>query len=158
MRPIRPHRADELPLILQRAMASAREQLSAREVPLASPDRVARQLQEMYRVVLATPGSALLVAEGWELPEPGPAGHLLLMPQASPFTGIREVVVMDIWVHPGLRGRKIGSALVEEAERYARSISARGLVAQIALHNQASLALFARMGFGQERVVAGKGL
>lgn len=144
-------------MVLHRGLASAYEQLSDRERPMARPEAMARQFREMYRAVLGTPGATLLVADGVGLPEPGPAGHALLMLQPNPFTGVREMVVMDIWVHPSLRGRGVGSALVQEAERHARSLGGRGLVAQIALQNQASQALFRRMGFQQERVVAGKG-
>lgn len=144
-------------MVLSRGLASAYDQLAERERPMAQPEGMAHQLREMYRCVLATPGAALLVADGVGLPEPGPAGHALLLPQPNPFTGVPEVVVMDIWVHPDLRGRGIGSALVQEAERHARGLGARGLAAQIALHNQASLALFAALGLQRERVVAGKG-
>lgn len=153
---IRPYRMEELPVVLRRALASAWDQLVERERPLAQPDAMARQLREMYRAVLNTPGGALLVADGTTLPEPGPAGHLLLLPQPNPFTGVREVVIMDIWVHPSVRKGGVGSAMVREAERYARTLGARGLVAQIALHNPASLALFRHAGFQQERVVAGR--
>lgn len=178
---VRAFREAELPLVLARGVASARDQLVGREVPLAREDALRYQFHTMYRMVLGTPGSALLVAEptgppgGAHLPagpsgvaEPGPAGlsvtaeagpvgHALLLPQANPFTGVPEVVVMDIWVHPDQRSRGIGSRLLAEAERHARQIGARGLVAQIALHNAASLALFHRAGFAPERVVAGKG-
>lgn len=151
---VRTYRAAELPVVLARGAASARDQLVAREVPLAREDAVRYQFHTMYRMVLATPDSALLVAD----PDGGgPVGHVLLLPQANPFTGAPEVVVMDIWVHPDLRARGIGSRLLVEAERHARRIGARGLVAQIALHNAASLALFHRAGFAAERVVAGKG-
>lgn len=156
MRLIRPYRMEELPVIMQRGLASAYEQLSERERPMAQPDGMARQFTEMYRGVLSNPGGTILAADGAGLPDPGPGAHALLLPQPNPFTGVREVVVMDIWVHPSLRGNGIGSALIREAERFSRSVGGRGLVAQIALHNQASLALFGRMGFQQERVVAGK--
>lgn len=156
MRGIRPYRMEELPIVLHRGLASAYDQLVDRERPLAQPDGMARQFHEMYRGVLSTPGATLLVADGVGVPEPGPAGHALLLPQPNPFTGVREVVIMDIWVHPSLRGRGIGANLVQEAERHARGLGARGIVAQIALHNKASLALFGAMGFQQERVVAGK--
>jgi len=146
---------------LARGTASARDQLVGRELPLAREDALRYQFHTMYRMVLGTPDSALLVAE---LPTglsagaaPGPVGHVLLLPQANPFTGAPEVVVMDIWVHPDLRSRGIGSRLLAEAERHARQVGARGLVAQIALHNAASLKLFQRAGFAPERVVAGKG-
>lgn len=154
---VRTYRAAELPLVLERGAASARDQLVARELPLAREDALRYQFQTMYRMVLSTPDSALLVAEPAGPGGGAVVGHVLLLPQANPFTGAPEVVVMDIWVHPDLRSRGIGSRLVAEAERHARRIGARGLVAQIALHNAASLALFHRAGFAAERVVAGKG-
>lgn len=154
---VRPYRVEELPLVLRRGLASAWDQLVDRERGWAQPDGMARQFHEMYRAVLSAPGGTLLVADLPSPPEPGPVGHELLFPQPNPFTGVREVVVMDIWVHPLLRGRKIGSRLLHEAEVHAHNIGGRGLVAQIALHNQASLALFGRAGFRQERVVVGRG-
>lgn len=157
MRLIRPYRMEELPVVMHRGLASAWDQLVERERAVAQPDGISRQFREMYRMVLGTPGATLLVAEGSGLPEPGPAGHALLFPQANPFTGVGEMVVMDIWVDPSVRGMGVGSALVREAELHARAIGGRSLVAQIALHNQASQALFRRAGFQQERVVAGKG-
>jgi ribosomal protein S18 acetylase RimI-like enzyme len=152
---IRPYRMDEVPVAMSRGLAAAWDQLTARERPAAQPEGMARQFREMYRAVLSTPGSTLLVTEGIGLPD-GPAGHALLFPQPNPFTGAPEVVVMDIWVHPALRGRGVGSALLHESERHARSIGARGLVAQIALHNQPSQALFQGAGYQRERVVVGK--
>lgn len=157
MRLIRPYRLDELPAVMHRGQVSAWDQLVQRERPVAQPDGMARQFREMYRLVLSTPGAALLVAEGTGMPEPGPAGHALLLPQPNPFTGVGEMVVMDIWVHPAHRGMGIGADLLKEAERHARTVGGRGLVAQIALHNQASQALFRRAGFQQERVVVGRG-
>jgi len=158
MRLIRPYRPEELSLVIQRGLASAYNQLTDRDRLVATPERMTRQFREMYRAVLSTPGSALLVAESPGLPEPGPAGHALLFPQPNPFTGVTEVVVMDIWVHPALRGRRIGSALLDEAERHARSIGAAGMVAQIFQQNQPSQALFSRAGFQLERYVTGKPL
>ncbi|MEW8979024.1 MAG: GNAT family N-acetyltransferase [Symbiobacterium sp.] len=159
---VRAYRPAELPLVLARGVASARDQLVGRERPHACGGALERQFHEMYRLVLSVPDSALLVAELAGPPPPGApdgalAGHVLLLPQGNPFTGAPEVVVMDIWVHPALRGRGIGTRLLAAAEAHARRIGARGLVAQIALHNGASLALFRRSGFVQERVVVGKG-
>lgn len=157
MHVIRPYRVEELPTVVARGIRSAWDQLVERERPLAQAEAVSRQFTDMYRSVLATPGAALLIVEAPGLPAFGPAGHALLYPQANPFTGAREVVVMDIWVHPLLRGQGIGSELLREAERHARGSGGRGLVAQIALHNHASQALFRRMGFRPERLVVGRG-
>lgn len=155
---IRPYRVEDLPAVVARSVRSAWDQLVERERPLAQVPAVSRQLADMYQAVLAAPGSLLLLAEAPGLPAAGPAGHVLLFPQANPFTGVREMVVMDIWVHPLLRRRGVGSALLRDAERHARGAGARGLVAQIALHNHASQALFRRMGYRPERVVVGRGL
>lgn len=156
MYPIRPYRLEELPLIIQRGLNSAWDQLVDRERLTATPEGMASQFTEMYRAVLISPGGALFVAAGQGMTEP-PAGHALLYAQPNPFTGAQEVVVMDIWVHPRLRGMGIGSALLREAERHARSLGGRGLVAQVSLHNPASLALFRRAGCNQERAILGKG-
>lgn len=161
---IRPHRTAELATVIERGLASSWDQLADRERPDALPATMAQQLHQMYGSVLATPGSRLLVAEwpgaqglGGAL-NPGPAGHALLYPQSNPFTGALEVVVMDIFVHPSLRGHGLGGALLAEAEGYARALGATGIAAQIVLRNGASRALFTRQGFQPERLVVGRRL
>lgn len=155
----RAYRPDELGAIMEQALQTATAQVVAREAPAAGHDALATQLYRMYEGTLKTPLATLLVAD-WPPPAAGtgPAGYVLLLPQANPFTGEAEAVVMDIFTNPALRGRGVGRAMLREAGRYAASIGAKSLVAQVALHNRASLAMFLGEGFQGERVVLGKRL
>jgi len=130
-----------------------------RELPGATSQGVAGQLHQMYRNVLMAPQATILVAD-WPpgLRGEGPAGYALLYPQANAFTGERELIVMDVYANPVLRGRRVGRLLLEKAAEYARGIGCSSLAAQVALHNQPSLRLFERCGFGAERVVVGRRL
>lgn len=156
---VRPYRREELPWIVKCAVQTSADQVVAREAPGGSPEVVAAQACRMYESVLMTPQATLLVAD-WPpgVRGEGPAGYALLLPQPNAFTGEREVVIMDIYTNPVLRGRHVGRLLVEKAAEYARSIGCRSLVAQIALHNGPSRRLFERAGFAQERVVVGRRL
>jgi ribosomal protein S18 acetylase RimI-like enzyme len=157
---VRPYRQAELSAIMTRGMQTARESLVARDLPAARPEAVQAQLVSMYQNALLMPQATVLVAD-WPpgaRSDGGPAGYALLMPQPNAFTGEREVVVMDVWTHPALRGRGVGKTLLQQAEAYARSVGCASLTAQIALHNQASQALFRSAGFANERVVVGKRL
>lgn len=170
MTQIRHARAEDWPVILMLSVQTASAQVTRRELPGALPAGLAAQAERMYRAALQVPGAALLVLD-W----PGPAaqtapgdsragapgsiaGYLLVMPQANPFTGEREAIILDIFCHPALRARGVGSYLLQQAASYARSQGCQSLAAQVALHNQPSLRLFARAGFEQERVIVGRRL
>lgn len=154
---IRSYRAEEMPWILQRAMETAWAQLVGRDLPHASSEAVAGQVQLMYQMALQTPHATILVAD-WPqgMEEAGPAAYALLMPQPNAFTGAREVIVLDIFTDPRLRGRRVGRSLLYHAEQYARSVGCQSLVAQVALHNRSSLQMLTGAGFQAERVVVGK--
>jgi GNAT superfamily N-acetyltransferase len=155
---VRPYRLTELPGILERGVQTALAQVVGREAPGAGQSQVAGQLHRMYQNALAVPQTTILVVD-WPSPTvAGPAAYALLMPQPNAFTAEPEVVVMDIFTDPALRGRGVGRALLESAAEYARGSGCHGLVAQVALHNQSSLAMFTGSGFQGERVVVGKRL
>ncbi|HWI63926.1 MAG TPA: GNAT family N-acetyltransferase [Symbiobacteriaceae bacterium] len=156
---IRTYRSEELPAIVQCSVGTAVGQLVARDLPGATAQGLVGQIQGMYQNALLMPGATVLVAD-WPagIKGQGPAGYALLMPQPNGFTGEQEVVVLDIYTNPALRGRKVGRLLLEQALQYAKKLGAGGLVAQIALHNAASRALFRSGGFVEERVVVGKRL
>lgn len=158
---VRSFRRDELPAILACSVQTAKAQLVARDLPGATSQGLVRQITSMYESALMMPDTTILVMdwpaggkEGGQAP--GPAAYVLVMPQPNPFTGEREVVVLDIYTHPALRGRKVGRMLLEHVSAYAKRVGAGSLVAQIAVHNQASRALFRSAGFAEERVVVGR--
>jgi GNAT superfamily N-acetyltransferase len=155
---VRPYRLAELPAILERGVQTALAQVVGREAPGAGYDQVAGQLHRMYQNALGVPQSTILVVDWPNGGMPGPAAYALLMPQPNAFTAEPEVIIMDIFTDPAVRGRGVGRALLTGAADYARSIGCHGLVAQVALHNQPSLAMFTGSGFHGERVVVGKRL
>lgn len=162
---IRHYRADELPFILRRGVETSLAQVVPREAPGAAVGGVAEQLHRMYQLTLQQPGAAILVAEwppGTATPQvaaaEGPAAYVLLLPQPNAFTGEPELMVMDIFTHPFLRGRGVGKGLLAAAEQYARSLGCASSAAQVALHNGSSLRLFSSCGFQQERVLLGRRL
>lgn len=150
---IRQYHPDELAGFIHRALATAWEQLAERERPSASDAGIVGQMAQMYRTALCRPGGTVLVLEG---AGGAPAAHTLVVPQANPFTGEGELVILDIFVEPALRGYRVGQRLLAEADRYARSLGCAGLVAQVALQNEASLRLFQGVGFQPERLVLGR--
>lgn len=154
---VRTYRREELPAILTCSVGTAVGQLVARDLPAATAQGLTNQIHMMYQNALLMPDATVLVAD-WPAGShgQGPAAYALLMPQPNGFTGEREVVVLDVYTNPALRGRKVGRALLEHAMAYARRIGAGGLVAQVALHNAASRALFRSAGFAEERVVVGR--
>lgn len=154
---VRAVRSEELPGIVQRAAETAWAQLAPRDGPNASPSGVATMVQRMYQMALSTPGGTVMVVDWPEASAAeGPAAYALLMPQANPFTGAGEVIVLDIYTDPRLRGQGVGRMLLQSVAQYARSSGWGGLVAQVAVWNQASMRMFLGDGFQAERVVLGK--
>lgn len=163
MMQVRPYRREELPAILACSVQTAQAQLVGRDLPGATPQGLVRQITGMYESALMMPDATILVAD-WPAggqgaaagQAPGPAAYVLAMPQPNPFTGEREVIVLDIYTNPALRGRKVGRMLLDHVTAYAKRVGAGSLVAQIAVHNAASRALFRSAGFVEERVVVGR--
>ncbi|HYF77966.1 MAG TPA: GNAT family N-acetyltransferase [Symbiobacteriaceae bacterium] len=162
MMQVRPYRREELPAILACSVQTARAQLVGRDLPGATSQGLVRQITNMYESALMMPDTTILVAD-WPAgtsqgagQASGPAAYVLAMPQPNPFTGEREVIVLDIYTNPALRGRKVGRLLLDHVTAYAKRVGAGSLVAQIAVHNAASRALFRSGGFVEERVVVGR--
>lgn len=154
---VRAFRREELPAIVARSAGTAVGQLVARDLPGATAEGVAGQIRQMYEGALLMPDATVLVVD-WPpgASGQGPAAYALVMPQPNGFTGEREMVVLDIFIDPALRGRKLGRPLMDRVLAYGRQIGARSVVAQIAVHNAASRGLFRSCGFAEERVVVGR--
>lgn len=83
----------------------------------------------------------------------GPGGHLVLRAEGRTVAAVRAMVVEDhlhvsvLAVDPAARRRGHGTALLGAAARWGRARGARWGVLQVAVHNAAALALYARSGW-----------
>ncbi|MEX1263456.1 MAG: diaminopimelate decarboxylase [Actinomycetota bacterium] len=81
-------------------------------------------------------------------PEGHVVGHLYIEREAHPVT--RHVASLGIAVSVEVRGRGIGTALMAEAVRWARSVGVDKIVLSVYPHNTAAIALYRKFGFIQE--------
>lgn len=149
---VRPAKVEEIGLLMERSVETASNQLMAREARLTSWSQLAGQMQRMFSLSLGAEGGACLLAAEGEVT----GGYILLMPAPNSFTGLPELVVMDIWVDPELRGQGLARLLLEGAEVWGRRVGTTGLVAQVAVQNQPSLRTFLKAGYQVERYILGK--
>lgn len=75
-------------------------------------------------------------------------GHIYIEREAHPVT--RHVASLGIAVAAGARGRGIGTALMAEAMRWARSVGVETVVLSVYPHNAGAIALYRKFGFTQE--------
>ena len=75
-------------------------------------------------------------------------GHLYIEREAHPVT--RHVASLGIAVAADARGRGVGTALMAEAMRWARSVGVDKVVLSVYPNNRAAIALYRRFGFVQE--------
>jgi len=75
-------------------------------------------------------------------------GHVFIQREDHPVT--RHVASLGIAVAADHRGRGIGSALMSEAFRWARSFGVEKIVLSVYPHNAAAIALYRRFGFVDE--------
>jgi putative acetyltransferase len=75
-------------------------------------------------------------------------GHVFIQREDHPVT--RHVASLGIAVAADHRGRGIGSALMSEAFRWARSFGVEKIVLSVYPHNEAAIALYRRFGFVEE--------
>ncbi len=75
-------------------------------------------------------------------------GHVYIQREGHPVT--RHVATLGIAVAAEVRGRGIGTALLCEALRWARSVGVEKIVLSVYPHNRAAIALYRRFGFVEE--------
>jgi ribosomal protein S18 acetylase RimI-like enzyme len=75
-------------------------------------------------------------------------GHVYIQREAHPVT--RHVATLGIAVSADVRGRGIGTALMSEALRWARSVGVDKIVLSVYPHNVGAIALYRRLGFVEE--------
>jgi RimJ/RimL family protein N-acetyltransferase len=139
IRPAAPRDADAL-AGLGRAVGSEQEGwlISDRDWRSASDER--RYLRSLRRY----PHAAVFVAE---TPE-GIVGRLSIARDSHPAS--YHVADLGLMVADGYRRRGIGSALMREAERWARSAGVRKLELHVFPHNKPAIALYQKLGFRRE--------
>ena len=95
--------------------------------------------EDRWRSRLSIPGSFNVVAEIDDQP----------VGMASGVPTIEDSVVelISMWIAPTARGGGVGDALVQELERWARSMDARILRLNVADGNRAAAGLYQRNGF-----------
>jgi ribosomal protein S18 acetylase RimI-like enzyme len=75
-------------------------------------------------------------------------GHVYVQRESHPVT--RHVATLGIAVEAGARGRGIGSALLAEAVRWARSVGVDKVALSVYPHNTGAIALYRKFGFVEE--------
>ena len=75
-------------------------------------------------------------------------GHLYIQRESHPVT--RHVATLGIAVAAEVRGHGIGTALLGDALRWARSVGVEKIVLSVYPHNTAAIALYRRFGFVEE--------
>jgi len=75
-------------------------------------------------------------------------GHIYVQRESHPVT--RHVATLGIAVSVDARGRGIGTALMGEALRWARSVGVDKIVLSVYPHNTAAIGLYRRFGFVEE--------
>ena len=96
------------------------------------------------RTVRRSRDAAVFVAEAQE----GIVGRLSIARDAHPAS--YHVADLGLMVADGYRRRGIGSALMREAERWARSAGVRKLELHVFPHNHPAIALYRKLGFRRE--------
>lgn len=96
-------------------------------------------LEERWRGRLAIPGSHNVVVRL--------DGRAVGMASGVPTSAPGTVELISMWVAPEARGRGVGDALMQEIERWARSVGASVLRLSVADDNTAAAALYERHGF-----------
>jgi len=75
-------------------------------------------------------------------------GHVYIQREAHPVT--RHVATLGIAVSAAVRGRGVGTALMAEALRWARSVGVDKIVLSVYPHNTGAIALYRKFGFVEE--------
>jgi RimJ/RimL family protein N-acetyltransferase len=96
------------------------------------------------RAVRRHPDAAIFVAEA----EAGVVGRLSVA--RDPHPASRHVADLGLMVAAPHRGRGIGTALLEEAVRWARGAGVRKLELHVFPHNEPAIRLYERFGFVRE--------
>jgi RimJ/RimL family protein N-acetyltransferase len=105
--------------------------------------RSVRHYRRQFRRSWDDHGAHLLAFEGGAV-----VGSLSIRRDDHPAT--RHVATLGMFVVAGLRGRGIGSGLMDEALRWARRFGVERIELTVYPHNEAAIALYRKFGFAEE--------
>jgi RimJ/RimL family protein N-acetyltransferase len=125
-------------LVLLYEMVAAEGRWIAGEVPIDRDERLAR-----WRRSLDDPSAAQLLARDDQ-------GNLI---GSLGLTVQRGIADLGMLVHPGWRGRGVGSALLRRAIGWARDQGAHKMVLTVWPHNLTARALYRKFGFEDEALL-----
>jgi ribosomal protein S18 acetylase RimI-like enzyme len=146
--------APDLPWLDQAVAAGAWESLSPEQRLAIPPALAARQGQTQLRQVLASPESALLIAQAGRWP----VGYMLLAIAPDSSTEEPTSHLIDLWVHPQHRRRGVGTALLQLGERWSAARGLRKLKLWSGLHNQPVVFFAQKNGFDPAGLIGVKDL
>jgi RimJ/RimL family protein N-acetyltransferase len=107
-------------------------------------NRTASDERRNVKSVRRDPNAAVFVAEA----PAGVVGRLSIARDASPYS--HHVAELGLMVAAGQRRRGIGTALMEEAVRWARASGVTKLELHVFPHNEPAIALYRKLGFQDE--------
>ena len=110
-------------------------------------DRSRTDERRNVKSVRRDPNVAVFVAE---TPD-GVVGRLSIARDRSPYS--RHVAELGLMVAAGVRRKGIGTALLEEAMRWARGAGITKLELTVFPHNEPAIALYRKLGFREEGVL-----
>ncbi len=105
--------------------------------------RTVRDYRRRFRRSWTNESATLVAVAGNEV-----VGELTIAREEHPVT--RHVATFGMMVAAAWRGRGVGSALLEEALRWARTFGIEKVALAVYPHNDAALALYEKFGFADE--------
>ncbi|MDR3288267.1 MAG: GNAT family N-acetyltransferase [Peptococcaceae bacterium] len=125
---------------------------SWRGQPFKETLRYREKLLKEFRRWVQRTGAKILMAESGKEGEAFSIGYLVLYLKAEDeLTGVRQGWIMDIGVLPVWRGKGVGTALIQEAERCCRDAGLSYLGLTVTSSNQRALNLYQSLNFMEER-------
>jgi GNAT superfamily N-acetyltransferase len=151
---IRPGYAGDLPWLDEAVAAGTWESLSPEQRQKLLPGMAAQQARLQLRQVLSAPGSTLIVAQLNQQP----VGYLLVAVVPDGSTEEPTALLLDLWVHPAHRRRRVGSGLLAAAERWVASLGVKKMKLWTGLHHRTVVDFAQRVGFAPAGLIGVKDL
>lgn len=151
---IRPGYPGDLPWLDEAVGAATWESLAPEQRQKLLPGMAAQQARLQLRQVLSTPWSTLIVAQLLNQP----VGYLLAAIAPDGSTEEPTALLLDLWVHPAHRRRRVGSGLLAAAEQWAVSRGVKKMKLWTGLHHRTVVDFAQRVGFSPAGLIGVKDL